>query len=349
MAGRMKAAVFYGGKEDCKIEEVSTPKVGEGDVLLKVKACGICGSDARYFFNGNEPRYKKPVILGHEITADIAEVGSKVKEYIKGNRVTVAPIYGCGQCEFCITGQENLCEEVVVFGINTDAGFAEYMLIPEKGVKRGVLIKLDDKVSDKAGTILESLSCVLHGQRKLDIQPGDSVVIFGAGPIGLLHLLVSKKIGAGKVIVVDIVEERLKEAKKIGADHIVNSSNKTWENEIYSYLGKNGTDRAISAAPSLAAVEDSFKVIKKGGKVLIFGGIPKGNTLAMDPNFIHYNEVEILGSVDATIDDFKRTVALAPYFDLDRFISYSYKLEDIKKGMDRIKNKEGIKTIIKIN
>ena len=349
MAKKMKAAVFYSGSEEYRIEEVDIPHVGDGDVLIKIKACGICGSDVRYFYSQGESRYKQPVILGHEITAEIAQIGSKVKEYKVGDRVTLAPIYGCGQCEFCITGQENLCDEVVIFGINIDAGFAQHMLIEEKGLKRGVLIKLNDAVSDEAGTILESLSCVLHGQRKLDIQPGDSVVIFGAGPIGLLHLAVSKKIGAGKVVVVDIVKDRLEEAMDMGAYHTINSTNDKWIAKLYKCIGEKGADRVVSAAPSLIAVENSIKVAKKGGKVLIFGGIPKGNVLSLDPNFIHYNEVELLGSVDATIDDFKRAVTLAAYLDLDRFISHTYPLENIEKGMEKLKNKKGIKIIIKID
>jgi L-iditol 2-dehydrogenase len=230
-----------------------------------------------------------------------------------------------------------------------DAGFAQYMLIEEKGEKRGVLIRLDDNVTDEAGTLLESLSCVLHGQRKLDIQPGDSVVIIGSGPIGLLHLLVSKKIGAGKVVVIDIVDERLEEARDVGAYHTINSSDDKWIDKLYKCIGRNGADRVISAAPSLKAVENSIKVVKKGGKVLIFGGIPKGNSLSLDPNSIHYNEIELLGSVDATIDDFKRSVELAAYLDLERLISYTYNLEEIGKGMEGLKNKEGIKTIVKVN
>jgi L-iditol 2-dehydrogenase len=279
----------------------------------------------------------------------VAEVGKDVKQYQKGDRVTLAPIYGCGQCEFCITGQENLCDDVVVFGINIDAGFAQYMLISEQGLRRGVLIKLSDDVSDEAGTLLESLSCVLHGQRKLNIQPGDTVVIFGSGPIGLLHLLVSKKIGAGKVVMVDIVKDRLDEALEMGAYHVIDSKDERWTQKLFKCIGENGADRVVSAAPALAAVENSLKVVKKGGKVLIFGGIPKGNKLSLDPNFIHYNEVEILGSVDATIDDFKRSVELAAYLDLERFITFECGLDDIDKGMEKLKNREGIKTIVKIS
>jgi L-iditol 2-dehydrogenase len=345
MRSEMEAALFFGDKEDMRLESIDIPEIGDGDVLLKVNACGICGSDARYYFNGNEPRYKKPVILGHELTARVHKIGRNVKNYKIGDRIAVAPIYGCGQCEFCLSGYENLCEEVVIFGINIDGGFAEFMKIPQQGVKRGVLLKIDESISDEAGTMLESLSCVLHGQRKLNLQPGDSVIIFGAGPIGIFHLLVSKKIGAGKIGIIDFIPERLKEALKFGADFVIDGNSSGWAAEVFKFIGKNGADHAVTAAPSLSAVENSLKIIKTGGNILIFGGMPKNNYLTVDPNMIHYREIKVLGSVDASLDDFKRAALLAPFFDLERFVSYKYRLGDIKLGMDRLKNKQGLKTI----
>ena len=142
MKDQMKAALFYGAKEDMRIESAAIPDIDDGDILLKVRACGICGSDARSYFNGIEERYKIPVIFGHELTAEVHKIGSKVEGYKTGERVVVAPIYGCGQCEFCVSGKENLCENVVVFGCTFDGGFAEYMRIPQKGVSRGVLVPL---------------------------------------------------------------------------------------------------------------------------------------------------------------------------------------------------------------
>lgn len=349
MDNTMKAALFYGDKEDMRVESIEIPEIGDGDVLLKVKACGICGSDARYYFNGNEPRYKRPVILGHELTAVIEKVGKRVNNYKVGERVALAPIYGCGCCNSCLSGYENLCRDVVIFGINMDGGFADYMLIPEQGVSRGVLLKINDNVSDEAGTMLESLSCVLHGQRKLNIQPGDSVAVFGAGPIGIFHMLTAKKIGAGKVVIIDVIENRLKEAEAFGADFLVNGSLNDWQSHVLRFFGENGANHVITAAPSLTAVENSLKIVNTGGKILVFGGIPKNNLLSVDPNFIHYNEITILGSVDATIDDFKRSAELAVYLDLDRFVSFRYRLDDIKQGLEKIKNKEGIKTIIKFD
>lgn len=349
MKKKMKAALFYGDKEDLRIEEIDVPELGDGDILVKVRTCGICGSDARYYLNGNEVRYKKPVILGHEVIADIDSIGKDVKNFKPGDRVAVAPIYGCGKCGLCTSGNENLCQDVVVFGCTYDGGFVENMFIPEKGVERGVLVKIDDSISNKAGTMIEPFSCVLHGLRRIQIQPGDTVAIFGAGPIGLAHLVTSKKIGAGIVAIIDINEKRLKEAKEYGADIIINGGNDGWKEETMEYFGGEGVDHVVTAAPSLAAVENSLKIIKSSGKILLFGGLPHGSILTLDPNFIHYNEITITGSIDSTIDDFKRTAAMAPYLDLERFITHSFSLEKLSEGMEVMKRKEGLKVIVDIS
>ena len=346
MTEKMEAALFYGKPEDMRIESVDVPPIETGDILLKIRASGICGSDARSYFKGIEERYKIPIIFGHEFTAEVHRVGEGVRGYNSGERVVVAPIYGCGQCEFCVSGKENLCDDVVVFGCTYDGANAEYMRIPAKGVERGVLVKLDDEVSDYAGTMIEPVSCCLHGQRQMDMQPGDSVLIFGSGPIGLSHMLLVKKLGAGKVGIIDMVEGRLREAEAFGADVTFNAEKDTWEKAVLSTFGASGVDIVITAAPSVAAIENAYRVVKKGGKLLIFGGLPHGSIWNMDPNVVHYREVTIYGSIDATIDDFRRAASMAPSLDLDRFVTHKLPLKDANGGMQVMKNREGLKVVL---
>jgi len=348
MKEKMKAALFYGGREDMRVESIDIPQIEDGDILLKVRACGICGSDARSYFNGIEERYKIPIIFGHELTAVVDRVGGPVQGYSTGDRVVVAPIYGCGQCEFCTSGKENLCENVVVFGCTYDGGYAEYMHIPERGVQRGALVKIDDRISDLDGTMIEPFSCCLHGLRRLHIQPGDSVLVFGSGPIGLSHMMLAKKLGAGRVAILDMVEKRLKEAVRLDADLTIDLNSSSWEKTARDFTGKNGADIVVTAAPSVAAITDSLKVIKSDGKILIFGGLPHGNVLSFDPNVIHYREVTITGSIDATIDDFNRAVAMAPSLGLGRFITHTFSIDEVKKGMETMRNKEGLKVVLEM-
>jgi L-iditol 2-dehydrogenase len=350
MSDKMKTSLFYGNKEEIEVKEIDVPGIGDGDVLLKINTCGICGSDARYYFNGNEERYKKPVILGHELCGSVFKMGKNVKNLSIGDRVVLAPIYGCGICDLCTSGFENLCRDVVVFGCTYDGGLAEYMFVPESGVKRGAIVKIGDSLSDLAATMVEPFSCALHGLRRMNIQPGDSVAIFGAGPIGLAHMMISKRLGARGVAIIDLAENRLIEAKTFGADFTINASNETsWKKEIFEIFGEDGADNVITAAPSLVSIENALKIVKRSGSVLIFGGLPHGNLLKVDPNYIHYNEISVMGSIDSTIDDFKRTVQMSHLFGLDRFATHVFSLENIKEGMQVMKKKEGLKVIVDMN
>jgi len=348
MKEKMKAAVFYGRKEDLRIESVNVPEIDDGDILLKIRACGICGSDARGYFNGIEERYKIPVILGHELTAEINKVGRKVNGYEPGERVVVAPIYGCGRCEFCISGKENLCPEVVVFGCTHDGGFAQYMKIPAPGVARGALVKIDDEISDTEGCMIEVFSCCLHGLKRMGVEPADSVAIFGAGPIGLAHLFLAKRLGATRVGMIDQADYRLEQAKSFGADLTINSSRQDWKGMVLDYFGLNGVEVVVTAAPSVAALENALEIVKSGGGVLIFGGLPYGSRLNLDPNMVHYREITLTGSIDATIDDFKRTADMAPALNLKRFITHTISLEKIKEGMEIIRQRQGLKVVLEM-
>jgi L-iditol 2-dehydrogenase len=194
--------------------------------------------------------------------------------------------------------------------------------------------------------MIEPMSCCLHGQRQLGIQPGSSVAIFGSGPIGLSHLLVSKTLGAGKICIIDLVENRLREAESFGADIIINAAKAGWEKQFFEHFGQSGVDVVITAAPSVDAIEGGYRIVKKGGKLLIFGGLPHGHIWNMDPNIVHYREITIFGSIDSTIDDFRRAAAMAPSLDLERFVTHTFPLEDAHKGMQVMKKREGLKVIL---
>lgn len=344
----MKAALFYGEKKDIRIENVDIPSLNEDDVLIKVRACGICGSDARSYFNGVKERYKIPVILGHEVVGEVVESGKKLG-LSSGERVVVAPIYGCGHCDFCVCHQENLCDSVVVFGCNFDGAFAEYMRIPGTGVARGVISRVPENlsISDEEATLIEPFSCCLHGIKKINLKPGDTVMVSGAGPIGLAHITLLKMLGAGCVVVNDIVEERLSRAKDFGADLTVNSVKEDLSQKVRDITGGKGVDSLIVAAPSPEATEVGINLIKKGGTLLIFGGCPSGSMINLDPNLIHYSEIKVTGSIDATMEDFRQTIDLIHKAELAPFITHSFPLDEIKEAMEIIDRKEGLKVVLK--
>ncbi len=343
---RMKAALFYGKKEDIRLKEIDIPEINESEVLIKVKACGICGSDARSYFNGAHERYKIPIILGHEVTGEIFQVGENVDGFKVGERVTVTPIYGCGECNFCVFGEENLCEKVVVFGCNFDGAYAQYMRIPAQGIRRGVLVKIPDSISDDEATLIEPFSCCLHGILRANVKPGDTVVVIGAGPIGLAHLTLLKILGSGKVIISDIVNLRLERAKKFGADLTVNSKENNLPSKVKKLTNNKGADSVIVSAPSVKAVEEGIKITRRGGRLVIFGGCPENSLIQIDPNLVHYSEITITGSIDSTIDDFRRTVQLISRINLKPFVTHRFPLEEVHQAMQVMKDKKGLKVIL---
>jgi L-iditol 2-dehydrogenase len=235
-----------------------------------------------------------------------------------------------------------------VFGTNYDAGFAEYMLVPEKGVERGVLVKLDDSLPDEAATMLEPLSCALHGIRKMGIEPGDTSIIFGSGPLGLGFLLLLKKLGAGKVAVIARSGDKLKRAVEFGADITFSTKTEGWKNKVRNYFGEEGIKSAITAGSTLPILEYSIDLVKRGGKVLIFSGLPTGTSLNIDPNYLHYNELSIYGTIDSTIDDYKRIALLAPYLGLERFATHSYTLGQVKEGFEATKKADRLRVNLNV-
>ena len=343
---KMKAAFFY-RKEDIQIREINIPKIKEDEILIKVRACGICGSDVRSYYEGVEGRYKIPVILGHEVSGQVFKIGGEIDDFAVGDRVAVAPIYGCGKCSFCISGQENLCRDVAIFGCNLDGAFAEYMKIPAQAIQRGVLVRIPDVLSDEEAALIEPFSCCLHGVLRANIRPGDTVLVIGAGPIGLAHTKLLRLLGASYVIASDVIDSRLEVAKKFGADMAINPHIKDSSKKIRELTENKGVDAVIVAVGNPEAITQGLKMVRRGGTVVLFGGCPPNSTIQVNPNFIHYSDIAVIGSIDATMDEFRRAVSLVSTADAKPFITHRFPLESIKDAMEISKSREALKAVIK--
>ena len=344
---KMKAAFFY-GKEDIQMHEINIPKIKEDEILIKVRACGICGSDVRSYYKGVEGRYKIPVILGHEVSGEVSKIGGEIGDFAIGDRVAVAPIYGCGKCSFCVSGQENLCKDVAIFGCNVDGAFAEYMKIPTGAIQAGGLVKIPDELSDEEAVLIEPFSCCLHGALRANVRPGDTVLVIGAGPIGLAHTKLLRLLGASYIIASDVVDSRLEVAKKFGADMAINTHIKDSARKIRELTENKGVDAVIVAVGNPQAIMQGLKMARRGGRVVLFGGCPPNSTIQMDPNFIHYSDIAIVGSVDATTDEFRRAASLVSTIDVKPFITHRFSLESIKDAMEVSKSRESLKAVIKL-
>lgn len=284
----MKAVVLERPHE-AEVKDVPTPTPGAGEVIVQVKACGICGTDL-HIFDGDFPPSRFPLIPGHELSGVIAGVGRGVRDVHEGDRVTVDPGLFCGECYFCRTLHGNLCERWGAIGVTTDGGFAEYVRAPAKNV-----YLLPEGMSFAEGAFVEPLACVTWALKRMPVAVGDEVLIFGAGPMGLLLLQAVKHDGAGTVAMVDLKENRLAVARELGADLATSPG----PGLVETLRGRHsrGFDVVIDATGNPRVVEDAFTHTKRGGRLLIFGVSPGGARASFEPYKVYNDDMTIYGSM----------------------------------------------------
>jgi len=261
----MKAAVFY-GKRDLRIQDIELKKLAGEEVLLKVHACGVCGTDV-HIFEGDEgsATVYPPVILGHEFSGEIVEIGNEVSNLKIGDRVSVDPNIFCGKCHYCRNGKVHLCERLTAIGVTVHGGFAEYCIVPEKQV-----YELPDDVSYEQGAMGEPIACCVHGIDLCMIKPGDSVLIIGGGTIGLIMLQLAKIAGAAQLIVSEPVKKKRDLALNFGADIVIDPINENL-NHVINKQTRDGVDVAIECVGIKQTMEQAIQSACRGGRVMMFG------------------------------------------------------------------------------
>ncbi|MCD6445463.1 zinc-binding dehydrogenase [Candidatus Bathyarchaeota archaeon] len=327
----MKAAMLY-GVEDLRVEEIEVPKVGLGEVLVKVKAATTCGTDLKIFKRGyTEKIIKLPTVFGHEWAGEVVEVGEGLEWPVKGMRVRAGNSAPCLHCKMCQKGKYNLCENMIwLWG-----AYAEYIKVPARMVQVNMQ-EIPIHLSYEEAALTEPLACVLHGAEEANIKIGDTVVIIGAGAIGLLHLLTAKKFGASKVISIDLVDERLDFAEKLGADETINAGREDVIRKVKELTDGYGADVVIEAIGLPATWEEALKLVRKGGTVLEFGGCPIGTEIKVKTEALHYGELTVKGAFHATPLHFKKALNLiaSRTIDVRPLITKRMKLENIREAFE---------------
>jgi len=343
----MKAAVLY-APGDLRVEEVPKPSCGEHDIMIKVKAVGLCGSDIRTIRSGLK-RLKYPQILGHEITGEVCEVGSAVKKYKVGDRLYASPMIPCFECPACKKGWYGQCQNIIVPGTDIPGGFAEYMVIPKEMLERGNIIRIPDHLSYEEAAITEPLSSVYASQQCANIGLEDVVVIIGAGPIGCLHIELAKLRGAKKVIAIEQSSSRLETAKEFGADVLINSKEEDPVKRVKEETDNWGAEKIIVACPDTNAQKQAIEMAAKRGTVVLFGGVPQGRLTDIDTNIIHYNQLTIVGHYAYNHNENSSAFALiaSGRMNAKRFITHVLPLEEIHKGIELAQKGEAMKVILK--
>ncbi len=252
-----------------------------------------------------------------------------------GQRVGLAPNAGCGQCDACIRGQSNYCPEYTAFGIDRDGAHAAYVKIPSPFIAQGNVIGLPDSVSDEEASLLEPFSCVVNGVRASRIELGDTVVIYGAGPMGLMHVMLCRISGAAKLIAIDRHEDRLEKAKSLGCDLALNSAEEDIPTRLKRLTGGRGVDVVITACPAAEVQTEALELLAPFGRLCLFGGLPKTvGSVAMNTNAIHYGKFAVTGSTGGSVEDYRVAMKLVAgkRVDLGRIISNVYALDQLDEA-----------------
>ena len=335
----MKAFIV---REPLKAEvvDVEVPKILPTEVLVKVKACGICGTDIHIYKGEHLARY--PIIPGHEISGEVVAVGEKVNNFEVGDRVAINPNIYCGKCYYCRRGDVHFCEKWIAIGVGRAGGFAEYVRVPESNIH-----KVPEELSFEEAALTEPVACCLRGQDLIDIKLGDSVLIYGLGPIGLIHLQLAKLRGASLVIGVEIVEKRIELGESLGADTVLNPTKDNVVEVVKELTHGRGVDVVIEATGNPRVLEEAMNILDYRGRVLVFGVSPPEARVSISPFMIYRKEIKIVGSFTNPLTTDRAISLLASgAIKVTPLITHKIELSEILEYFEKIIKKE--RDIVKV-
>lgn len=343
----MKAAVFAGPGQ-LELREIEKPSAGTDGLVLRVGANTVCGTDGRILRGEKTAGIDLGIVLGHEISGYVEEVGSEVEGFEVGDLVGVLPTVPCGQCYYCRRGMEHLCTDSEIFGYGINGGLAEYIRIPAEALQRGGVFNAPSHLSAVEVALAEPLGCVINGAHNYQPGIGDTVLIAGAGPIGLLHTQVCRLAGASNIIVSDPSESRREFAKKMGATHTVDPTQTDLAEFCKNLTDGEGADIGVICIGRPELVEDVLLCMRKGGHVNAFAGFSKVAKAQIDPNLIHYRELVITGASNAGRAAHEKALRLIGEgkIDVKSLHTHTFELADVHEAITVAANGTGIKVAV---
>lgn len=343
----MQAALLY-DKNDIRVAEVPVPTIGEGEVLLRTGSASVCGTDIRMLKNGHaHATPARPLIIGHEMAGMIAAVGRNVTSCRVGQRVCVAPNYNPTSSKLVIAGEGHLDPDYQALGIHEHGAFAEFVRIPREAVAQGNIFPIADHVSYAAAALTEPLACVYNAYEKARTGPGDVVLIIGTGPIGLMHAKIARMAGAGKVILNDVNEERLALARSLDRTFLTIAGDPGAE--LHRLTGGAGADVVITACPIAAMQTRAVELAAVNGRVVFFGGLPKGKSLVpLDTNLIHYRQITVTGTTRQSLRHFQKALDLVTdrVLAVEDLITSTHSVAQTVEAIDAAARASGLKARI---
>ncbi|MGB9022015.1 MAG: alcohol dehydrogenase catalytic domain-containing protein, partial [Candidatus Bathyarchaeia archaeon] len=286
-----------------QLANVDLPRIGREDLLVKMRVCGICGTDLEKL----QGVRVTPPVLGHEAVGDVEEVGAGTEGYSRGDRVAVHHHVPCHVCYYCLHGDHTMCHEFPKSNLDP-CGFAEYFRVPETNVSKGAVFRLPHATSYEEAALAEPTGCCIRGLDKLGMQQEDSVLIIGAGPAGLTYIQLLRALGNHLILATDMIESRLRWAKKFGADEALNATDTSTSKRVLDATQGRGVDNVIVASGSVKAIQSSFSLVRKGGRILLFGIPPERSMFTWDASSIFIRETKLIPSYSTTENEIERAL-----------------------------------------
>jgi L-iditol 2-dehydrogenase len=350
----MKAA-FLIGERTYEVRDIPDPEVPDGGIVLAVEACGVCGSDLRRWREGPPPGGESiagqpGIIAGHEVSGRVIAIGAGVTAYRIGERLAVAPDIHCGTCYYCRRGLYNLCDSLHFLGITPGypGGFAEKLVLTDEVLSLGIVHRIPEGLTSLHAALAEPMSSVLASHDKAGTRLSDTVVVIGAGPIGCLHMAIAKTRGA-RVIISQRSATRRRLASQLGPDAVINPQEEDFVTRVRELTGGLGADMIICANPVAATQAEAVRAVRKGGRVVLFGGLPKADpTTTLDGNVIHYGDIEVVGafSYHPTMHALALDVLDRGLIPADQIITHTFPLSEIGAAFETAAGGEGLKVVI---
>ncbi|GMV99751.1 MAG: sorbitol dehydrogenase [Candidatus Hydrogenedentota bacterium] len=343
----MKAAVLE-ALERLVVKEVPTPAPGDDEVLVRVSACAVCGSDIRMFHHGNN-RLTPPAIMGHEAAGVVESVGKNVHKFRAGDRVALGGDVPCGECEYCVAGMGNNCAINYAMGYQFPGSFAEYVLLNAMVVNHGPVSKVPDHVSMEEAALAEPLACCINALEMCAPKLGDSMVVIGAGPLGILLTELGTLLGVAKTIVVNRSRPRLDIARQYGVDVTICSSDEDAIARVREETKGQGADIILTACPAPEAQADAIHMARNRARINLFGGLPKGKSIVpIDTNILHYKEIYLFGSHGALPRHHQQAVEIiaSGRIDMKKYISHRFPLSQAPDAFAAAEGKAGMRVVV---
>lgn len=314
------------------VDEIEKPPLGPGDILVKMQACGICGSDLEKVFG----KYGQPSTrLGHEPSGIISEIGSNVTDFKKGDRVFVHHHVPCYSCHYCLHGNETMCKKYYETNLSP-CGLAEEFIAPEWNVNHGGVLKIPDSMSFEEAALIEPLACCIRAWNKFSYKEGDSAAIFGLGSTGMMHVMLSNAKKFGKIFCIDLNDFRLEFSKKFNVTDTIKANDPQLNKKILEQTENRGVDVAIVATGSLEAVSNAIGSVRKGGTVVLFGVPSKGATMNIDMSVVYSKEITLVTTYAASDKDTKSALKFIESSSLDvkQLITHRYNISDSARAFE---------------